>query len=57
MFHEKFVSVGKIIPIAKIKIVTTNVNVVDVNVITRNTTNEEHVFKDREPMKTNNVID
>jgi cell division protein FtsL len=57
MFHGKFVTIGKILFIAEIKIVITNVNVVDVNVITRIITNEEHVFKDREPRKTNNVID
>jgi hypothetical protein len=57
MFHGKFVIVGKILPIIEIKTVITNVNVVDVNVITRSTTNETHVFKDREPRKTNNVID
>jgi hypothetical protein len=30
---------------------------VDVIVITRSKENEKHVFKDREPRKTNNVID
>jgi hypothetical protein len=35
MFHWKFVTTKKVQPIAKTQIVTTNVNAVDVNVITR----------------------
>ncbi len=35
MFHEKFVIVVEVQPIVETQIVTTNVNVVDVNVITR----------------------
>jgi hypothetical protein len=35
MFHGKFVIVIKVQPITEIKIVTTYVNVVDVNVTTR----------------------
>ncbi len=37
--------------VPKIKIITTNVNVVDVNVTTRRKPTKEHVFKDREPRK------
>jgi hypothetical protein len=37
--------------------ITTNVNVVDVNVTTRSKTTKEHVFKDREPRKAKSVID
>jgi hypothetical protein len=33
------------------------VNVVDVNVTTRNKVIEEHVFKEREPRKANSVVD
>jgi hypothetical protein len=33
------------------------VNVVDVNVTTRSKVIEEHVFKDKKPRKTNNVVD
>jgi hypothetical protein len=32
------------------------VNVVDVNVITRNKTTKEQVFKDKEPRKEKNVV-
>ncbi len=32
-------------------------NVVDVNVTTRNKVIEEHVFKDKEPRKAKNVVD
>jgi hypothetical protein len=52
MFHGKFMIVAKVQPIAKIKTITTNVNVVDVNVTIRNKAIKEHVFKDREPRKT-----
>jgi hypothetical protein len=57
MFHGKFVVVTKVQPVAKTKIVTTYVNVVDVNVTTRSKEIEEHLFKDREPRKTKSVID
>jgi hypothetical protein len=52
MFHGKFMIVAKVQPIAKIKMITTNVNVVDVNVTIRNKAIKEHMFKDREPRKT-----
>jgi hypothetical protein len=35
MFHGKFVKVTKVQPIVKTQIVTTNVSVMDVNVMTR----------------------
>jgi len=54
-FHEKSVAVAKVQPIAETQTIATNVNVVDVNVITRNKVIEEHVFKDRKPRKANNV--
>ncbi len=57
MFHGKFVIVAKVQPIVETQIVTTNVNVVDVNVTTRSNTIEEHVFKDKEPRKAKSVID
>jgi hypothetical protein len=34
MFHGKFVTIAKVQPIAKTQIITTKVNVVDVNVTT-----------------------
>jgi len=57
MFHGKFMTIGKIQPIVKIKTIITNVNVVDVNVTTISTTNEKHVFKDKKPRKTKSDID
>ncbi len=57
MFRGKFVIVAKVQPIAKTQIVTANVNVVDVNVITRSNAIEEQVFKDREPRKAKSVTD
>jgi hypothetical protein len=57
MFHGKFVAVVEVQPIVETQIVITYVNVVDVNVTTRNKVTKEHVFKDREPRKTNNVTD
>ncbi len=47
--------VTKVQPIAKIKTITTNVNVVDINITIRNKAIKEHVFRDREPRKTKNV--
>jgi hypothetical protein len=49
--------ITKVQPIAETQTVITNVNVVDVNVNTRNKVIEEHVFKDREPRKAKNVVD
>ncbi len=43
--------------VVKIKIIITNVNMVDVNVTIRNKANEKHVFKDRELRKANSAID
>jgi len=56
MFHGKSVTIIKVQHVAKIKTFITKVNVVDVNVTTRNKVNEEHVFKDRELRKTNSVV-
>jgi len=50
------VTIIKVQHVAKIKTFITKVNVVDVNVTTRNKVNEEHVFKDRELRKTNSVV-
>ncbi len=44
MFPGKFVIVTKVQPVAKTQIVTTNVNVVDVDVTTRSKVTEEQVF-------------
>jgi predicted transcriptional regulator of viral defense system len=43
MFHGKFVIVTEVQPIVKTQTVTTNVNVVNVNVTTRNKAIEECV--------------
>jgi hypothetical protein len=42
-------TVTKVQPIAKTQTIIVDVNVVDVNVITKIKVTEEHVFKDREP--------
>ncbi len=52
MFHGKYVAIAKFQLVVDTQIVTTNVNVVDVNVTTRSKITEEHAFKDREPRKT-----
>ncbi len=49
--------VTKVQPIVKIQIVTTNVNVVDVNVTTKSKATKKHVFKDRKQRKANNAVD
>jgi hypothetical protein len=51
------VAIAKVQLIAKTQIVIANVNVVDINVITRSKTIEEQVYKDREPRKAKNVVD
>jgi hypothetical protein len=55
MFHGKFVIVAKVQDV-ETQTVTTNVNVVDVNVTTSKAI-EEHVFKDIEPRKAKSVTD
>jgi hypothetical protein len=57
IFHGKFVIVVEVQLVAKTQAVIINVNVVDVNVITKNKTIEEHVFKDRKLRKANSVVD
>ncbi len=56
MFHGKSVTIIKVQHVVKIKTFITKVNVVDVNVTTRNKANEEHVFKDKELRKANIVV-
>ncbi len=51
MFCSKSVAVAEVQPIAETHIVTTNVNVVDVNVTTRSKVIEEYVFKDENQEK------
>ncbi len=48
-------AVEEVQPIVETQIITIDVNVVDVNVTTRNKAIEEQVFKDREPRKTKSV--
>jgi hypothetical protein len=55
MFHGKYVLIIEVQHVSKTQIVTTDVNVVDVNVTTKSKTIEEHVFKDKEPKKTKSV--
>jgi succinyl-CoA synthetase beta subunit len=55
MFHGKSMAIIEVQPIVETQIVTTNVNVLDVNVTTRSKTTEKHVFKDKELRKANNV--
>jgi hypothetical protein len=57
MFHGKYMTIAEVQLVVKIKIVSTNVNVVDVKVTTRSKAIEEHVFKDRKPRKTKSVVD
>jgi hypothetical protein len=55
MFHGKAMTIVEVQPIVKAQTTTTNVNVVDVNVITRSKAIEEQVYKDREPRKAKSV--
>ncbi len=57
MFHGKSMIVLKVQPIIETQIVTTDVNLMDVNVTTRSNANKEHVFKDREPRKIKSAAD
>jgi hypothetical protein len=57
MFHGKFVVVAKVQLVVERKIITLDVNVVDVNVTTRSKATEEQMFKDRKPRKTKSVVD
>ncbi len=57
MFHGKFVTIATVQPFTKTQTITTNVNVVDVNVTTRSKAIKEFVFKDREPRKAKSVVD
>ncbi len=57
MFHGKSLTIAEVQLVAKIKIVNTDVNVMDVNVTTRIKAIEEHVFKDRKPRKAKSVVD
>jgi hypothetical protein len=47
MFHGKSMVVLELQPGSKTQMITANVNVVGVNVITRSKLTKEHVFKDR----------
>jgi len=57
MFHGKFVTMAQVQPIIKILKIIINVNVVDVNVITRNKAIDEQVFKDRKPRKATSDVE
>jgi hypothetical protein len=55
MFDGKFVTIAKVQPVVKTQTIIVDVNVVDVNVTTRSKVTEEHVFKDRDPIKVKSV--
>ncbi len=57
MFHGKSMEIAKVQLITETQTITVDVNVVDVNVTIKSKVIEEHVFKDRKPRKTKNVID
>ncbi len=57
MFHGKSMTIVKLQHVVEIQTITTNVNVVDVNVTTRSKAIEEHVLKDRKTRKTNSDVD
>jgi len=56
LFHGKSLTIAEVQLVTKIKIVNTDVNVMDVNVTTSKAI-EEHVFKDRKPRKAKSVVD
>jgi len=57
MLNGKSMTVIEVQLAAETQTVTTNVNVVDVNVMTRSKATEEQMFKDREPRKAMSVVD
>jgi hypothetical protein len=56
MFHGKYVIITEVQLIVDTQTITSNVNVVDVNVTTKIKVTKEHVFKDREPRKAKSVV-
>ncbi len=56
LFHGKFVTITKVQPFVETKIITIDVNVVDVNATTRGKATEEQMFKDRNLMKAKSVL-
>jgi hypothetical protein len=56
IFHGKYVTITEVQPIVDTQTITSNVNVVDVNVTTRIKVTKEHVFKNREPRKAKSVV-
>jgi hypothetical protein len=57
MFHGKFVAIIEVQLLVKTQTITSNVNVMDVNVTMRSKVIEEQVFKDREPKKAKSDVD
>jgi len=55
--HGKFVGIVHVQPIIETQIVTTYVNVVDVNVTTNSKITKKQKFKNNKPRKTKNVVD
>jgi hypothetical protein len=56
MFHGKYVTITEVQLVVDTQTITSNVNVVDVNVTTRIKVTKKHVFKDREPRKAKSVV-
>jgi len=57
MFHRKSMVIVEVQLVVETQTITTNVNVVVVNVTTKSKPTKEHVFKDRKLRRTNNVAD
>jgi hypothetical protein len=57
MFHGKSMTIVEVQLVVEIEIVTTNVNVVDVDVIIRSKVIEEQIFKNSKPKKSKNFVD
>jgi ribosomal protein L24 len=55
MFHGKSMTIVEVQLVVETQIIIADVNLVDVNVTTRSKVTEEHVFKDKKPIKANSV--
>jgi hypothetical protein len=51
------VAIAEVQLVVETQTITSNVNVVDVNITTRSKIIKEHVFKDRKQRKTKSVVD
>jgi hypothetical protein len=57
MFHGKYVVVVEVQLIIETQTIIADVNLVDVDVTTRNKVTKNQVFKDRKPRKAKSVVD